>query len=265
MNEENEAAIIIVADTQDIPIDPNDDVGDVMVKLLNQNEELRTSNESLTEENAQLQKKLSVAEEESKLTKDELQSNEESLSSEIELLKAERDEFQKKYYQAVAEKNRLEKTLQKENIVVVDVGIPTDGVALASLNVFNEKSSSWNINSGGKEDTLGYDYSSTNSYIVLGNGHWYDNGYAEYFIDGKYTKLTGNIAPHSSAAGEDTSTVQIYGDNGMLLYESKTVSVRTDVFSFELDASKMTGVRFLRIVQSGSADIPLLLTDWTLS
>lgn len=103
------------------------------------------------------------------------------------------------------------------------------------------------------------------------------NGSAEYFINGKYSKLMGSIAPYKLDSGELSSivpfekdeelanqamsTVQIYGDD-KLLYESSPITTDTDIISFQLELSQ---VKYLKIVQKGDYNIPILLIDWMLT
>jgi hypothetical protein len=203
----------------------------------------------------------------------ELQVRYDELSASHNTLESSYQALQKNYDSLSASYNDLERERdellgQLESLPTVSLSsVPEGGRLLTELDVFNGNSRNWSINSGGKEDTLGYDYSGTSSFIVVGYYHGGINGglgYSEFFIDGKYSRLTGNIAPHSTASGEYKSRIQVYGD-GKLLYESQEVGIRTDVFSFEIGSEKLSGVRFLKVVQEGYDNIPLLLTDWTLS
>ena len=240
-----------------VEVSVGDSAGEIAIKLLDKNEELLTKNEKLRNEIKTLNQQV----EQLRNQNDVLSANSAS-SAELESITEERDSLVKERDELKAECERL-----RTQIANGDTGHPVpiiDGdVLLTNLDIFNGNSDNWAVNSGGKEDTLGADYSTSDSYIVVGKRNW-GNGNAEYYIDGQYTKLTGNIAPHSSASSERFSTIQIWGDD-KLLYESPEIGIRTDVFSFEIGPDKLSNVRFLKIVQEGSSSIPLLLTSWTLS
>lgn len=240
-----------------ITVNEGESTGEALNRLLEMVENLRSENNKQKNEIDALNQKIETLEEQNNALKGN-QSEYAELQKKYDELQKKYDELQKKYDSVVKENEEFQRKWNEKQ------GLTTpskDGVALASLGVFNDNDYHWHINEGGKEDTLGADYSHSSSYIVVGG---YGCGYAEYFIDGKYTRLTGSIAPHKSASGEKKSSIQIYGDD-KLLWGSDEVGTRTDVFSFEIGADKLAGVRFLKIVQKGSDYVPLLLVDWTLS
>lgn len=245
-----------IQQSQVVTINEGESTGEVISRLIDKNEDLEKENKDLQDEKSQQD-----------TTVQELKQQVEDLKQEVAAANqgtadstSSYNKLEKEYNAVVKERDLLKKQLNDKNGVAT---IPEDGVALTTLEIFNSNYAHFYVSEGGMEDTLGYEYDESSTYIKVG---WYDwhTGSGEYFVDGKYSRLTGNIAPHSSAQGESTSKVQIWGDD-KLIYESKDIGIRTDVFSFELGADKFAGVRFLKIVQTGSNRIPLLLTDWTLS
>lgn len=248
----------IIQNSTNITINEGESTGEALNRLIDISDGLRTASDKQQNEISDLKMQIEAKEKEIS-----------DLNSQISILTAnsensanEYGSLENSYNSVLKERDELKKRLND----TLGFTAPSTGTALASMEVFNNNCSRWYVNEKGKEDTLGVDYSDSKDYIVVGYREWStaECGHAEYYIDGRYKRLQGRIAAHSSSLGESTSTIQIYGDD-KLLFESKAIGIRTDVSSFVLDADKMEGVRFLKIVQCGDPNIKLLLTDWTLS
>ncbi len=110
-------------------------------------------------------------------------------------------------------------------------------VSLSDLRVINTHRWSWNL--GTPTDTFGTDHSDGCNYVIVSLGE----AYIEYRLEGKYSKLTGTIAPHENMGENGQGYVHIYADD-KLVYSSPTVFRKTDPFDFSVDVS---GADYIKI------------------
>lgn len=114
-------------------------------------------------------------------------------------------------------------------------------IPITTLTAINSgKWGEWN--NGSPQDPFGNDYSEACNYVI---SHW-DGGekYIEYRTYGKYTTLTGEIAPHTSIEENKKGYLQVFVDD-VLVYTSNDIGRKTDAISFEVDIS---GAEYIKII-----------------
>ncbi len=143
----------------------------------------------------------------------------------------------KKYDEALALLNEALKivpdnvTLQKEIVEVKEL----QPLPISSLTpVVSDYWGTWNT--ADAKDTFGNDYSTACNYMKLGNWAYERDQYAEYRLYGKYSTLTGSIAPHSDSDKDRISYLQIYVDD-KLVYTSRDINRKTDPIDFSINVS----------------------------
>lgn len=84
------------------------------------------------------------------------------------------------------------------------------------------------------EDIVGNIYPGNNLYLIDA-GKAYSDGYCQFYLGGKYTKLTGIIAPESSFGKNSAFNFEIYADDA--LKYSQKITQKTLATQFEADVS----------------------------
>lgn len=114
----------------------------------------------------------------------------------------------------------------------------TDALMINSL-LFSE----WN--SGAPIDPFGNDYSRTANYAIIhryvGNSTY---SYEEYRVYGRYSTITGTIAPYYETPEDSAWWLQIYADD-RLVYTSPVVGRKTDAIDFSVNIS---GADYIKLV-----------------
>lgn len=111
---------------------------------------------------------------------------------------------------------------------------------------------------GSTTDSLGNNYTDA---LVFNGG--LKNREIEYYINGKYTSVSGVLAMDHSARENASGYIAIYGDD-VLLYTSPEITRKTEAFSFNVS---MSGVKYLKIqfVRTMDDYANILLADVTLN
>lgn len=121
-----------------------------------------------------------------------------------------------------------------------------DSLKPVSLSTLSAISGGWTWNTGTPDDPFGNDYSNSSNYVVL--THVYDYGrdvkQAEYRLDGKYERITGQVVPHSSFEEDETAYIQIYADDE-LLYTSQEIVRKQDPITFDININQ---AKYLKLV-----------------
>ncbi len=152
--------------------------------------------------------------------------------------------------------NRKYQNYGTEALVSIDKDYDSDKVSLFAFDPVN--SSSWTVNEGSLKDSLNNDYSVNLPYIIASS-----SSYAEYYTNGKFSKITGKVVPHKSHGDEASAQMRIYADD-MLVYSSADITRKTECFEFDVDIS---GAKFIRIsfdVSPSYGSSRLLVMDTTL-
>ena len=139
------------------------------------------------------------------------------------------------------------------NVILSDVvlwpdsgKIQTEATNNVSLTTLKPITGGWSWNEGSPGDPFGTDYSSSKNYAIL--SHVYDYGEdiksAEYRLDEKYYKVTGQIAPHTSFEEDESAYLQIYVDDE-LVYMSETITIKQIPQKFEIDVNNAKFIKFV--------------------
>jgi len=146
---------------------------------------------------------------------------------------------------------------------IVEESSESNGTSLFSLIPVN--SGGWNPNEGVAKDSLGNEYSETNSYLVA-NGE----SYAEYYINGEYNIITGKIAAHESMREGAYAQLKIYTDDNQLIFTTPQITRKTELIT--IPKKKISGVKWIKFELSGSSSWAdgywisrMLLLDFELS
>ena len=115
----------------------------------------------------------------------------------------------------------------------IDDSRPISVFTLEPLN-----SNRWGYNEGVLEDSLGRTYSVTYPYKVAENGN-----YAEYYVNGNYSAITGRIVPHKDFDANEKVQFRVYADD-VLVYSSTDINQKTLEFTFDVNIS---GAEFIKI------------------
>jgi len=100
----------------------------------------------------------------------------------------------------------------------------------------------------GEYSTLDYERSGENwkgsICLNVGNGEVY--GYNDYYLGGKYSKLTFKAVPYDKSFSKDSKDIFIISnqETGEELYKKKNITKETNVFTGTVD---VTGVNYLRL------------------
>lgn len=140
-----------------------------------------------------------------------------------------------------------------EKLDTVEAKAPISITALTAIN-----SDIWGTwNEGAASDPFGNDYTTACNYVHI--KRWdQTKSYVEYRLYGKYSTLTGVIAPHADNDEEKVSCLQVYVDDE-LVYTSPEVGRKTDAISFSVD---VTGAEYIKIViQRESWSCSVILSD----
>lgn len=119
-------------------------------------------------------------------------------------------------------------------------------------------------NTADAKDTFGNDYSTACNYMKLseyGFGVVYRNHSAEYRLYGKYSTLTGSIAPHSDSYNGKISYLQIFIDD-VLVYTSDDIGRKTDSINFSIDVSDADYVKINVYTENSAAVILYNVQLW---
>ncbi|MCL2509152.1 MAG: hypothetical protein FWF05_08260 [Oscillospiraceae bacterium] len=100
-------------------------------------------------------------------------------------------------------------------------------ISIFSLNPVNK--GSWDPNKGALEDSLGNTYS-TVPYIAISDR----SGWAEYYTQGKYSRIKGKVAPHKDLRQDLVVQLKIYADD-LLKYSSVEIARKTLPFDFDVE------------------------------
>ena len=115
-------------------------------------------------------------------------------------------------------------------------------ISLTTLKAIN--SENWDTwNKGSPTDPFDNDYSTACNFAILSNGNYRYGYYTEYRLYGKYSQLTGTLAPYTSISEDGYCYIQVYADD-VLVYTSPNVTRKTDAFDFSVDVS---GAEYVKI------------------
>lgn len=140
-----------------------------------------------------------------------------------------------------------------EKLDMVEAKAPISITSLKEIN--SDIWGKWN--EGTASDPFGNDYTSACNYVHI--KRWdQTKSYVEYRLYGKYSTLTGVIAPHADNDEEKVSCLQVYVDDE-LVYTSPEIGRKTDAISFSVD---ITGAEYIKIViQRESWSCSVILSD----
>ncbi len=127
-----------------------------------------------------------------------------------------------------------------------------NNVSLSTLTTFN---GGFDWNYGHPKDPFGSDYTYARNYALIYLYGGRAKTYAEYFLDGKYTTISGSIAPYTDF-GENSYPVviQIYADD-VLVYTSDEITKKQALINFTVDINH---AKYIKIVVTPANNY----TDW---
>jgi hypothetical protein len=138
----------------------------------------------------------------------------------------------------------------------------------------------WTPDVGECQDSLGNRYNTDYiSYLVSSKGDWWSeyrrDCWAEFRLDGKYTRLKGRYAPHLNLQDGETVNIIIYADNGnegnyQVVYQSDALRRKTEPLPIDFDIDLGQDCKYMRVdcVRNANKESTehnmLLLIDWRL-
>lgn len=130
-------------------------------------------------------------------------------------------------------------------------------ISITSLTAIN--SDEWGQwNAGIAADPFGNDYTNACNYVQVKA----TNGikpYAEYRLYGKYTILTGIVAPHADYKEASVCCIQVYADD-KLVYTSPEITRKSDAVTFEINVAGAEYIRF-EVQRDMAYYCPIILSD----
>lgn len=132
---------------------------------------------------------------------------------------------------------------------------PLEGaISLRSLNPVNS-GGSWNNEASIIKNALGQYYIDSFNHFIP-----HQDSYGEYYIDGAYKKITGNLTSWHSMGEQRKCYLQIIADD-TIIYSSPTITRNTEVLSFSLDIPE--GTQFIKLICKADnySHSEILLTD----
>ena len=127
-------------------------------------------------------------------------------------------------------------------------------VSVRELSVLNSNRG-WDTQVTKIEDALGYSYyDAANAFVP------YQDGYGEYYINGKYAKVTGRLSSYYNMEDGRECHLQIFVDDNSL-YISPPITQKTESFTFEVDIPE--GAKYIKFVcnANGYSNSDILITD----
>lgn len=131
---------------------------------------------------------------------------------------------------------------------------------LSTLNIFEKND---NVKYDGcVKDRLENEY--TDAFRLISK-RWDTDGWFEYYINGKYTKMNGTIA-HYYYTGDYVSNgeicLEIYADNN-LVYTSEWITTKTQPIEFSVDLTGVSYIKFKCVEKETSINVtgPALILD----
>ena len=117
------------------------------------------------------------------------------------------------------------------------------------VNAYN-----WNENENRLEDALGHTYYDATNAVAIAQ-----NGYGEYYVDGKYSKVTGTVTSLWHLDPNRQCYFKIYADD-RLIFSSPMITRKTEAIKFEIEIPEGTEfIKFENIADSYSYSDILLL------
>lgn len=156
----------------------------------------------------------------------------------------------------VVDDNSEENVIVQEEVVEEEVIPPMpepSKVKLCDMKVV--ESEHYNSTVSNAEDTIGNNYSGN---VTGFSSNYSTNGYAIYYLGGKYKTLTGTIAVSDRSFEDATSTLSISGDEN-LLYTTEELSRLYVPIEFSIN---IEGIQWLRIDNSYCL-VGSILYNWT--
>ncbi len=127
-------------------------------------------------------------------------------------------------------------------------------VSVRSLTPINE-TGSWNNTDVKLQNALGEEFSDASNFFIP-----YQGSYGEYYIEGKYSVVTGKLTSYCNMEEERISNLQIWADD-TIIYNSPPVTQKTKQFSFVVPLPQNTqNIKFV-CAANGYSNSEILLTD----
>ncbi len=133
-----------------------------------------------------------------------------------------------------------------------------DPAVISLFSLTPEVSNKWEPYLLNSIDAYGNWQAFTTSYLAVGHGN-----YAEYSVNGRYTRLSGRIVAHQNMNVEGSAMFVVIADE-VAVYTSPVVTAGTEVFGFTADISGAQSIRTAVVGTSDTSNRWLLLLDLTL-